>query len=72
MTANEIDFEELFRRISSPQTSERFKALRLATTEDLASTFKPSAADSEKTEGAAKFPIGINCSFERRKKSDLE
>lgn len=50
MTSDELDFDELFRIISSPQTRERFKALRLATPEDLASTFKPSPADSEKTE----------------------
>lgn len=55
MTSNEIDFDELFRRISSPQTRERFKALRLATPEDLASTFKPSPTDSGKTEAQLNF-----------------
>lgn len=28
MTSNEIYFDELFRKITSPQTSERFKSLR--------------------------------------------
>lgn len=50
MASDEIDFDELFRRISSPQTRERFKALRITTPQDLASTFRPSPADSEKTE----------------------
>jgi hypothetical protein len=42
MNSNNIDLEELFRRISSPRTSEVFKALRHATTENLASTFRAS------------------------------
>lgn len=41
MNSNNIDLEELFRRISSPQTAEAFKALHHATTENLASTFRP-------------------------------
>ncbi len=55
MTSNEINFDELFRRISSPKTGERFKALRFATSEDLASAFKPSPADSGKTETQLNF-----------------
>lgn len=41
MNSDNIDLEELFRRISSPRTSEVFKAVRRATTEDLANSFRP-------------------------------
>lgn len=41
MNSDYIDLEGLFRRISSPRTGEVFKAVRHATTEDLASTFRP-------------------------------
>jgi len=50
MNSNNMDLEELFRRISSPQTAEAFKALRHATTENLASTFRPSRAESVEVE----------------------
>lgn len=72
MASKEIDFDELFRRISSPQTSERFKALRLATSEDLASTFKPSPADSGKMEAQLNFPFAPHLMPTRGKKSDME
>lgn len=60
MASNEIYFDELFRRISSPQTSERFKSLRLATPQELASTFRPSPADSEKMEEQPNIPSAPN------------
>lgn len=72
MTSNEIDFDRLFRRISYPQTRERFKALRLATPEDLASTFQASHVDSEKTEPQPNFPPASNVLLKRENKSDLE
>lgn len=72
MTSNEIDFDELFRSIGSHQTRERFKALRLATPQDLASTFKPSHADSDKMEEQLKIPSALNILLKRGKKSDLE
>ena len=39
-------FDEMFAQISSPQTAARFKSLRLATTADLAASFKPGETES--------------------------
>lgn len=41
----ELKFESLFASIQSPQTRERFKLLRFATTEDLARTFQHERTD---------------------------
>ena len=40
------EFDELFARISAPQTAKAFKSLRHASTEDLASTFKPGGTET--------------------------
>lgn len=41
MDSENIDLDQLFRRISSPQTQKGFKTLRHATSEDLANSFQP-------------------------------
>ena len=40
-------FEAMFARISAPQTAAGFQSLRLATTEELAATYKPGATEGK-------------------------
>lgn len=72
MISNKINFEELFRKISLPQTREHFKKLRSATYEEIASTFQPGPAESEKMKAQLNFSSAPNNPSKRGKKSDLE
>ena len=59
MASDNIDLEELFRRISSLQTREAFKVLRYATAEDLARAFQPHT-ESVRTEAQPHCPPAPN------------
>lgn len=56
MSFDNIGFEELFGRISSPQTAARFKFLRKATPEDLAKAFQQQFNDFADKDAHQKLP----------------
>ena len=60
MNSDSMNFEMLFRRVSSSETNERFKTFRYATTEDLARTFDLSLDESAKRERLANCPPAPN------------